>query len=368
MNGEIIYLSLYSVNERFSEQQLKGLFKNPQDASKYEGNRPEPEEVSLLEVPVVFNFKDVTPKIDLKEYRFKIQVAIYKAGVFSLRIRHVFTNIENEALLDLSFDQKIKSAIRSEVEKVKAKVLKELSDEKDCKLDGFEESYRFYYIEGDSATLTKKYSKIFTGLLIDERNVEKLDSAYVDDVLNKKISYNSDDAFFVGWESSIMIDVLKSYEQELLVAELANLELLEMRILDRTVSSLINTTEEIATREKPNIINRFFGKEGRETKRVYFKLGNFYNDMRARVSEINDNTFDLGEWYLTKLYALFSKVFKLDEWGRVVERDLEIIDKRRDYISSILRSDYEDALELIVIILIVVEILIALFPLFNIHL
>ena len=76
------------------------------------------------------------------------------------------------------------------------------------------------------------------------------------------------------------------------------------------------------------------------------------------LNKIDNTVFGLGEWYLSRIYALFVSVFKLDELRRSVEQDASKISARKSIINEKIVAKRNDTLELIVILLIVLEIVV----------
>ena len=206
MDGELIYLSIYSAGARFTDEQLKDLLKNPEDFSKYEDTKPAPEEIATFNIPSIFNLKGETLTLKDKKYSFKVQVSVYTLGSFSIRMRCTFAGAEEEFLKTLSFDKDVKDFVNHTTDKVCATVIKNLGKIKEVKLNPNSETYRFYYLQGEQQPLLKKYGKLMAGLMVDEKDYELLDDSYISEVLSKKISYNDTDAFLAGWESSVLVD------------------------------------------------------------------------------------------------------------------------------------------------------------------
>ncbi len=358
MNGEIIYLFMYNTGTLLVDEQLNKLLKNREDFSKYEFSRPTPEEISIFNIPLIFNLKDEIINFNTESYKVKIQIAIYSTGSFSIRLRCILNNITIEQLRELSFDNKIKDIIKGIVDKTKLKVENNLSKITNIKISEINESYKFYYINGNKNEIIKKYKKFIAGLLINEQDVEILDENYMKDALGKNISYNFDDAFFVGWESAIIIDKLKSYEYELIIAEIANIQFLEMRVYRKAIINMLKSTNRMVSEiTKLNSLQRVYRKG---LKKSNLMLGEFYDKTNDLLNNIIETPFGFGEWYLSKLYSLFSNVFKLDLLKNSLKENLELIEKRRDFISDIIVSIHEDVLEFTIIVLIIIEVLLEL--------
>ncbi|MCL5412355.1 MAG: hypothetical protein M1474_01805 [Candidatus Marsarchaeota archaeon] len=356
LNSEIVYLFVYDAGARFSEEQLKGLLKNPEDFSKYEYNKPRPEEIPAINVPSIFNLKDETLDMAGLQYRFRVQASVYTTGQFVIRVRHATADDPVVALGTLTFDPAVATFVKNIAGKAKARVESSL-----VKIGGQPaaeetEAYRFYYIESDRAVALKKYKKFIAGLLIDEHKTEGLDEGYLNVILSRNISYYEGDIHFVGWESAVLVDRLSGYEHELLIVEIANVQMLELRILHKRISRMLaSANSAIAATGKHNYLTRRYGSSMRRLNR---ELGDFYDKTKEMVSAVTETPQGLGEWYLAKLYALLASEFKLSELESSLAGELDMIDKSREFVSDVIRGNTEEWLEIIIILLIVLEVVV----------
>jgi hypothetical protein len=351
MDGELVYLFVYSAGARFTEEQLKDLLKNPEDFSKYEDTKPAPEEIATFNIPSIFNLKGETLTVKDKKYNFKVQASVYTLGSFSIRMRCAFSGVEEGFLNALGFDKEVNEFAKHTAEKVCATVIKNLAKIKEVKLNPNSETYRFYYLQGEQQALLKKYGKLIAGLMVDESDYGLLDDSYVSEVLGKRISYNDTDVFLAGWESSVLIDRANAYEHELLIAEIANVQLLETRVYHEIAAEKLRETDYVANEVSAS---KLLWRRGR-FKKANVTLGEFYDNAQDMISRVNDTVVSFGEWYLSKLYSLFESVFKLDSWRGMIEKDLEAIEKRRDFLSEVMRWRTEQVMEIILIILTIID-------------
>ena len=357
MNSEIIFLFMYDTGSIFEIEQLNGLLKNQEDFSKFEFKKPGPEEIATFNVPIIFNLKDEILLIDNTRYLFKVQVSIYKFGGFSIRIRHMFSGTY-EQLLKLTFDKRINNFVNNIVVKAKKKIVIALRKITKVKENDLSERYRFYYIDGDKQLLLQNHMNLIAGLLIDEEDISTLEKEYVELVLKKNITYDNTSIFFVGWESAIIIDKDYIYEHELLMAEIANLELLETRIQHkRLVDKLKDANNQIEKLEKDKI--SFLSIGG--LRKLNESLGRSYDTSKTILNNVEDTAYGYGEWYLSRVYSLFYDVFKLNNIESILEKDMESIDNERKFVNDMIEARHENFLEYIVILLIAIEIIIELF-------
>ena len=364
MNSEIVYLYMYDAGTTFTEEQLNGLLKNPEDFSKYEFSKPKPEEIATFDIPSIFNLKDETLALDNNVvHKFRVQVSLYQFGGYSIRLRHSLSDGTYDNISKLTFDSRINDFLKTTVAKTKKKVESSLAKIASLNVNQRTESYRFYYIEGDKAQILKKYSKIIVGLMIDEPNTEAMDEEYVKSVLNKNIAYDNTNIFFVGWEGAVMIDNQYVHEHELLIAEIANLQFLEMRIQHNVLIDRLNAANKVLSARDKRKFPTNFGNS--DIKALNSMLGRAYDSTRNMLNNVNDTVFSLGEWYLARVYSVFSNEFKLDTWKELLERDLEAVDDEREYVYDLVSVRHEDFLEYIIIILIVIEVLVEVFVLLK---
>ncbi|MGC8670133.1 MAG: hypothetical protein ACP5TL_03215 [Candidatus Micrarchaeia archaeon] len=349
-NCEIINIFMYDSGARLNGEQLKGLLKNQEEFSKYEYVHPSPEEIAIFSVPSIFNLHDIYYGTGSDQLKFKVQVAIYDTGVFSIRFRYQF-NGEISFLQKITFDNGIKEFLNNAVAKERSKIEKALSKIAKIYASEQSEAYRFYFINADRRKLSSKDIKLIAGLLIDEQNSDVISDQYVGEVTKRNIVYNDDDIMYVGWESAVMVDPTSAYEQELIITEIANAQLLEMRIYDASMTKIISAAEKTI----PETLAIW--KRG-NLKKLNVQLGSFYGKTLDMLNIVNDTIVGFGEWYLSRLYGLYDEVFKLSYWRASLESKLEIINNRRTFIADVLRSQWDEILEWIVILLIVIEVVI----------
>ena len=309
----------------------------------------------LLTFLHIFNLREETLILDNVEYKFKVQVAVYLFGGFSIRVRYQMADGTYNLISKMTFDTKIDEFLRIVVAKAKKKVETALSKITTINnKNKLSEAYRFYYIEGKKSQILAKSKKLIAGLLIDENNAETPEAEYIDYILGKNISYDASNVLFVGWESAVMIDEEYPHEQELLISEIANLQLLEMRIYHSNLTEKLDSASKVLNSIDTSIFT--FGTT--EIRNLNKSLGRVYDNTRTVLNNINDTVFGLGEWYLSRVYSLFSSVFKISELQLSIQGDLEAIDNERKFVSDIEVSKHEAFLELVIIALIVIEILI----------
>jgi hypothetical protein len=356
MDGEFINLYIYDIKKNLTYDQIKSMLRNPEDFSKYEYNTPIPEELPTFTLPQIFNLNNTELQFDGKTFKIKVQVAVYEIGTFSIRVRVPLENVDEQILAKLAFSKELAKSAEQIAEKARKKVEATMSKQFEIKTNLLSEMYSFYFINSTKAQIMKGSKNLIVGLLIDEPNASMLDQVYIDDVLNKSLSYNSDDAFFVGWEGAVLIDKLKGFDYELLMAEIANIQLLKLRIYKEKASKLLKETSmSVEELDKMNFLTRVYSNKANALNQ---KLSEFSDDLMEMFNRIDNIVFSLGEWYLSRLYGLFANAFRLDELRDAVMLDSNTIARRKSFVNEIIEERRSDILELIVIALIIIEIVV----------
>ncbi len=151
-----------------------------------------------------------------------------------------------------------------------------------------------------------------------------LDPLEVDYTLSAKIKYAKNDLMIVDWDGAFIFDPETEVEESTIeMLELANLQLLRYRLLDRQLDNRLQIVS--AFSQKIPTRGRFLFKESDVAKALK-------ETMVARsisISEYQSLEREIkliGDWYSARLYDLVSKKFKLDEWRRMIKDKLDALE------------------------------------------
>jgi len=175
-----------------------------------------------------------------------------------------------------------------------------------------------------------------------------------DEALRLSLRYGVDDLLIADWAAAVLIDYEQECVETLQTIEFANLQLLEYRqIDDRLDGTLTHVTKLIARLEKSHLP---FLRGQHATLR---EIG----DLKIEATGLFERTVNvfklIGDQYLARAYRLLALRFHLRDWERRIERKLEVIEGIYDVVSSQSTAFRTEFLEVIVIILIVLEIVLA---------
>jgi len=200
--------------------------------------------------------------------------------------------------------------------------------------------------------LLEKERQLLAGLVAGEKRPERLSEEEVKDNLRTWFRYYEDDLVVVDWDRALVIEPSGKYDDTLSVMETANLELLELRVYDRYLDSVLEEAYED--------ISRFYGRGGlfRSARGVQEDLSNARIDLVRVTDSINNIGKIFGDYYLAKLHLGLTERFHLPEWETIVREKMATLNELYQLASHEVEHRRGMALELSVVALFVLDILI----------
>lgn len=177
---------------------------------------------------------------------------------------------------------------------------------------------------------------------------EDLSQDEISDALSHRISFGTDDIVIVDWNAAILFD--PHAEDVRAVLEFANVELLEMRFLDRRLDHALERSYVALTARKRRL-TLFRGRDA-----DLHRIGEWQVDSAILFEGVNNALKLLGDQYLARVYRLVSERFHLSEWDSSILRKIETLKSIYEKISDRVTNKRMEALEWIIIILIFVSI------------
>jgi hypothetical protein len=202
----------------------------------------------------------------------------------------------------------------------------------------------------DGASTGDEFMSMNTPLLAQILRAEtrELSRDEVMDAVSHRISYSSKDVAIIDWNAAIVLD--QDAEDTLAVLEFANVELLEMRYLDRRLDEALGLAYETLSKRT---WKRFpFGSNPAELERV----AQWQVDSAVLFEGVNNALKLLGDQYLARLYRAAGERFHLTEWDASIIRKLDTLESIYGKITDQVASRRMEMLEWIIIILIAISI------------
>lgn len=180
-----------------------------------------------------------------------------------------------------------------------------------------------------------------------------LSSEEVAEALRLHLSYRPQDLLIPDWASAVLFD--RDCDETLQTIEFANLQLLEFRHLD---DRLDESLAEAYRMLHPLVESRLpFWRNYARPLRALGELKVEANSLFERTGNVLKL---VGDQYLARVYRMLASRFHLEGWERSIQRKLEIAEGVYQVVSdqaAIYRTEF---LEIVVIVLITLEIVMAL--------
>jgi hypothetical protein len=182
---------------------------------------------------------------------------------------------------------------------------------------------------------------------------EALSDAEISAQLQSQISYSLNDLLLAAFSAAVLVD--RDCEETLQTIEFANLQLLEYRFIDNLLDERLAGAYSTIHRTLQSWLP-FWRTHGRPLR----QLGELRIDVN-RLFERTGNALKLvGDQYLARVYRLVAQRFHLAEWEQSIRASLDVVEGAYQVVSDQSATFRVELLEMIVIVLIALEIVLAL--------
>jgi hypothetical protein len=284
----------------------------------------------------------------------RAELTLFDFGAISLALRFSLSNTPTE-LLQLAGELAELGPLTAAARLVLAPWIERLKPVvAEFALSDLSEEYVVFQIAGVTSEWLVKHPEWVAGLVRLETGT--LSHEEIREAVRLNLSYAPNDVLVLDWPAALVADA--DCADTLQVIEFTNVQLLEFRHID---DRLDDRLEDAYRRIRP-----LGGKLRRP--------GVLLNPVHAAVREVReleieatslferaDNGLKLiGDQYLARVYDLASSRFHLREWQQSIRRKLETVGNVYDLLVEQAGSRRMEFLELIVIVLIALEIILAL--------
>jgi len=176
----------------------------------------------------------------------------------------------------------------------------------------------------------------------------------IQDATSCRISYGVGDAALIDWHSAVLFG--NEMDDVRAVLEFANVELLEMRMLDEQLDTALDEGYAALTR-KPRLLP-LPGLHDQDTTHI----AQLQVDGALLFERVTNTLKLLGDQYLARVYRLASQRFHLEAWDASILRKLETLESIYSKMSNRTTTRRMEVLEWIIIVLIAVSIAVSFFP------
>lgn len=183
----------------------------------------------------------------------------------------------------------------------------------------------------------------------------ELSEQEVADAVSCRLAFGPNDLTLIDWNAAVLFD--RDADDVRAVLEFANQELLELRVLDRQLDGSLDRSYERVSRTRwwKRIWPGFAGSTQRQISQMQV-------DGALLFERVSNAPKLLGDQYLARVYRLAAQRFHLAEWNAGILRKLDVLESIFKQVHERAASRRLEVLEWIIILLILLEIIMALFP------
>ena len=175
------------------------------------------------------------------------------------------------------------------------------------------------------------------------------------DLLSQRFTYFEDDLAVLTWNAALVVEPVPEDTDVQYVLEFANAQLLELRYFDAMLDA-----------ELPRIYDRIdearhgFHLFGRRYGQLLVQLQTRVADATELVERVENSLKVTDDVYLARLYAAALEIFRGRTWRNGIDRKLAIIRDAYAMLNAESQARRSEALEVIIVVLIVIELVLAL--------
>ncbi|MBY0397229.1 MAG: hypothetical protein K2X91_12305 [Thermoleophilia bacterium] len=215
------------------------------------------------------------------------------------------------------------------------------------------EEFILFQVPGARASWLEDRAAWIAGLVRLES--EPLSPGEVAEATRLSLSYTPDDLVTLDWAAGFLAD--RDCDDTLQVLEFANVQLLEFRHIDDRLDDRLEAAYRLMRPLERPARRGFFGRSHDDALRNVRELEIEATSLFERA----DNALKLiGDQYLSRVYDLASARFHLPEWQQSIRRKLDTVGDVYDLLVQQSGGRRMEFLEIVVVVLIATEILLAL--------
>lgn len=345
-----IYLyRIYDLAEEIKLDRVETLLSQIKPTSRLRPSKIKPKSIHITNPPVMAELGEDNLSFCRQQYRVNYFARAYDLGAISIIMRislppdcnyqdilGLAVHLNNDQSLNAVFDQRLEEISKTLQE---AMVRPEKTD--------FVEEYSIYYFHNwdpgwDPAPL-----------LLAE--VDPLSDQFRREVLANSFSYGKDDLTVVTWDSALVHDPSGSADIPDLL-EFANTQLLELRYYDNLLSREMDKMYD--SLEAGQSISRY--RRGRHYRTIMKRLMELVIDISEITERIHNSLKLTEDVFYARIYSAALSIFRTRAWAESIDRKMTIIQQNYTLLGNEVSTLQSTLLELTIVLLIMLEILLAL--------
>ncbi len=170
--------------------------------------------------------------------------------------------------------------------------------------------------------------------------------------MQSRISYSPADMLVAAWSAAVLVD--RDCEETLQTIEFANMQLLEYRYIDNLLDDRLVAAYSTIHRTLQKWLP-FWRTHGRPLR----QLGELRIDAINLFERAGNALKLVGDQYLARVYQLVGARFHLNQWEQNIRASLDVVEGAYQVVSDQSSAFRIELLEIIVVVLIAIEIVMA---------
>ena len=212
-------------------------------------------------------------------------------------------------------------------------------------------------VQGVQALPSVLHERLLSPLLLNDRRT--LSAEAMRELLPHRFSYTSEDLAILTWDNALIVDPSPTDTDVQFILEFANAQLLELRLYDATLDAELPRMYDRIEAARPG--GKALSLFNRRYAPVLAELQRTVADSTELVERVENALKVTDDVYLARIYAAALELFRGRTWRAGIDRKLTIIRETYSMLNDEQQSARSEALELAIVLLIVLEILIAIF-------
>jgi len=283
----------------------------------------------------------------------EIEIVLYEFGAASVSFAVPFTGT-TEDLVELSCALTAEAALERLASERMQALLAELGDAvQNPRLDELVEDYLVLHVRERSpellpAALVERHGPDLARILRAERL--PLAAQEIEEALAVRVSYSTDDLALVDWNVALVFD--RDADAVRSVLEFANVQLLEMRFLDRRLDQSLDRSWELLRTRR--LRDRLRGPGPAMVHVAALQV-----DAALLYESVTNALKLLGDQYLARVWTQAGRRLRLPDWTAAIRHKLDTLDRIHGQFAERASALRLEALEWIVIALITLSIVLS---------
>jgi hypothetical protein len=201
------------------------------------------------------------------------------------------------------------------------------------------------------------HDTLVSPLLLNDRRA--LSPEALRELLPHRFSYTSEDLTILTWDNALIVDASLVDTDVQFILEFANAQLLELRFYDATLDAELPRMYDRIEAVRPGA--RTMALFSRRYAPLLAELQRTVADSTELVERVENALKVTDDVYLARIYASALELFRGRTWRAGIDRKLAIIRETYSMLNDEQQSARSEALEVAIVLLIVLEILLAIF-------